>query len=76
MKLDQRKIHWIIRQKQKNVTAKQIAFDMKISWRRVQQIWKIYAESKQDLQSAKTWGGPGSSLVSESGVNPSEWTLS
>ena len=30
MKLDQRKIHWIIRQKQKGVSTKQIALDMKI----------------------------------------------
>ncbi|MCX6672469.1 MAG: IS481 family transposase, partial [Methanothrix sp.] len=42
MKLDQRKIHWIIRQKQKGVSTKQIALDMKISRRRVQQIWKDY----------------------------------
>jgi len=48
MKLDQRKVHWIIRQKQKGVTTEQIAQDMKISKRRVQQIWKSYAESKQE----------------------------
>jgi transposase len=33
MKLDPRKIHWIIRQKQNGVTTKQIALDMKISRR-------------------------------------------
>jgi putative transposase len=49
MKLDSRKIHWIISQKQKEVTTKQIALDMKISRRRVRQIWKSYVESKQEL---------------------------
>jgi putative transposase len=42
MKLNKRKIHWIIRQKPKGVPTKQIALDMKISRRRVQQLWKGY----------------------------------
>ena len=58
MKLDQRKIHWIIRQKQKGVTTKQIALDMKISRRRVQQIWKSYAESKQEPAIGENMGRP------------------
>ena len=58
MKLDQRKIHWIIRQKQKGVTTKQIAQDMKISRRRVQQIWKSYAESKQEPVIGENMGRP------------------
>jgi len=58
MKLDQRKIHWIIRQKQKGVTTKQIALDMKISRRRVQQIWKSYAESKQEPVIGENMGRP------------------
>ena len=58
MKLDQRKIHWIIRQKQKGVTTKQIALDMKISRRRVQQIWKSYAESKQEPSIGENMGRP------------------
>jgi putative transposase len=58
MKLDQRKIHWIIRQKQKGVTTKQIALDMKISRRRVQQIWKNYAESKQEPAIGENMGRP------------------
>jgi putative transposase len=58
MKLDQRKIHWIIRQKQKGVTIKQIALDMKISRRRVQQIWKSYAESKQEPSIGENMGRP------------------
>jgi putative transposase len=58
MKLDQRKIHWIIRQKQKGVTTKQIALDMKISRRRVQQIWKSYAETKQEPAIGENMGRP------------------
>jgi putative transposase len=58
MKLDQRKIHWIIRRKQKGVTTKQIAQDMKISRRRVQQIWKSYAESKQEPSIGENMGRP------------------
>jgi len=58
MKLDQRKIHWIIRQKQKGVTTKQIALDMKISRRRVQQIWKSYAESQQEPVIGENMGRP------------------
>lgn len=58
MKLDQRKIHWIIRQKQKGVTTKQIALDMKISRRRVQQIWKSYAEEGYDPILGESMGRP------------------
>jgi putative transposase len=58
MKLDQRKIHWIIRQKQKVVATKQIAQDMKISRRRVQQIWKSYAEGKQEPAMGENMGRP------------------
>ncbi len=41
MKLNRKKVHWIIRQKQKRVGTKEIAQDMKITRRRVQQLWKI-----------------------------------
>jgi len=58
MKLNPRKIHWIIRQKQKGVTTKQIALDIKISRRRVQQIWKIYVESKQEPAIGENMGLP------------------
>lgn len=58
MKLDQRKIHWIIRQKQKGVTTKQIALDMKISRRRVQQIWKIYTEGGREPILGENMGRP------------------
>jgi len=56
MKLDQRKIHWIIRQKLKGVGTKQIALDMKITRRRVQQIWKSYEEEKQEPKIGKKYG--------------------
>ena len=58
MKLDQRKIHWIIRQKKKGVTTKQIALDMKISRRRVQQIWKSYAETEREPGIGENMGRP------------------
>ena len=45
MKLNKRKIHWIIREKKKEVTTSEIARDMKISTRRVQQIWKQYLDT-------------------------------
>jgi putative transposase len=45
MKLNKRKIHWIIREKKKGVTTNQIARDMKISTRRVQQVWKQYLDT-------------------------------
>ena len=58
MKLDQRKTHWIIRQKQKGVPTKQIALDMKISRRRVQQIWKSFKEHNQEPQIGQNMGRP------------------
>lgn len=58
MKLDQQKIRWIIRQKQKGVTIKQIALDMNISRRRVQQIWKSYAEGWREPVLGETMGRP------------------
>jgi hypothetical protein len=41
------KIHQIIQQRQEEVTRKQIALDMMLSRRRVQQVWKGYREQKQ-----------------------------
>jgi putative transposase len=49
MKLDQRKIHWIIRQKKKGVTTKQIALDMKRSRRRVQQSGKAMQRTGENM---------------------------
>jgi len=48
MKLNKRKIHWIIRQKQKGVSTKEVALDMRILRRRVQQIWKSYETTGQE----------------------------
>jgi putative transposase len=45
MKLNKRKIHWIIREKKKGATTSEIARDMKISTRRVQQVWKQYLDT-------------------------------
>jgi putative transposase len=58
MKLNERKIHWIIRQKQKGVSAKQIALDMKISQRRVQQVWKSYKATGQEPSIGEKMGRP------------------
>ena len=45
MKLNKRKIHWIIREKKNGATTNEIARDMKISTRRVQQVWKQYLDT-------------------------------
>jgi putative transposase len=45
LKLNKRKIHWIIREKKKGVTTSEIARYMKISRRRVQQVWKQYLDT-------------------------------
>ena len=58
MKLDQRKIHWIFRQNQKGVPTKQIASDMKISRRRVQQVLKSYREHMQEPTVGENMGRP------------------
>jgi putative transposase len=58
MKLDQRKIHWIIRQKQKGVPTKQIALDMKISQRRVQQVLRSHRERMQEPVVGENMGRP------------------
>jgi hypothetical protein len=58
MKLDQRKIHWIIRQKQKGVTTKQIAQSEyeDIAEASPTNLEKLCREQKKNLQSARTWG--------------------
>jgi len=58
MKLNKRKIHWIIRQKQKGVPTKQIALDMKISRRRVQQLWKGYVDTGREPATCENMGQP------------------
>jgi hypothetical protein len=58
MKLNKRKIHWIIRQKQKGVSTNKIALDMKISRRRVQQVWKSYKTTGQEPAIGENMGRP------------------
>jgi putative transposase len=63
MKLNKRKIHWIIREKKKGVTTSEIAGDMKISRRRVQQVWKQYLDTGIEPVIGKDIAGPRSSLI-------------
>jgi putative transposase len=58
MKLNRKKVHWIIRQKQKGVGTKEIARDMKISRRRVQQIWKCFQETGSEPVLGRNIGRP------------------
>ena len=48
MKLNRRKVHWIIRQKLKGASSKEIARDMKVSRRRIEQIWKYFQENRRE----------------------------
>ncbi len=58
MKLNKRKVHWIIRQKQKGVSTKQISLDMKISQRRMQQVWNAYKTTGQEPSVGEKMGRP------------------
>ena len=58
MKLNKRKIHWIIREKKKGVTTSEIAWDMKISPRRVQKVWKQYLDTGIEPVIGKDIGRP------------------
>jgi putative transposase len=48
MKLNKKRVHWLIRQKQEGVTSKDLAITMKLSRRRVEQIWKSYRDTKHE----------------------------
>lgn len=48
MKLNKRRVNWLIRQEQKGVTSKDLAVTMKLSRRRVEQIWKRYRDTGQE----------------------------
>jgi putative transposase len=48
MKLNRRKVHWIIRQKQKGVSSREVARDMKVSRRRIEQIWKHFLDQGRE----------------------------
>jgi len=58
MKLNRKKVHWIIRQKQRGVGTKEIAREMKVSRRRVQQIWKCFKESGKEPILGQNVGRP------------------
>ncbi|VVB63785.1 Uncharacterised protein [uncultured archaeon] len=48
MKLNKARVHWIIRQKKKGVPTKEIAQAMKITSRRVQQVWRAYPKTGRE----------------------------
>jgi len=58
MKLNERRVHWLIRQKQKGVTSKDLAVTMKLSRRRVEQIWKRYRDTGQEPLVGAKMGPP------------------
>jgi len=58
MKLNKTKIHWIIRQKRNGMATKDIARDMKVSMRRVQQILKEYRETGKEPNLGENIGRP------------------
>ncbi len=58
MKLDKRRVHWLILQKRKGVTSKDLAATMKLSRRRVEQVWKYYLETGQELPVGEKMGPP------------------
>jgi putative transposase len=58
MKLNRKKVHWIIRHKQKGVGTKEIAREMKVSRRRVQQIWKYFKETGKEPILGQNVGRP------------------
>ncbi len=58
MKLNRRKIHQIICQKQKGASSREIAKDVEISRRRVNQIWKYFGEHGREPIIGKDVGRP------------------
>ena len=58
MKLNRKKVHWIIRHKQMGVGTKESARDLKISRRRVQQIWKCFKETGKEPSLGQKVGRP------------------
>ena len=58
MKLNKTKIPWIIRQKRNGTATKDIARDMKVSTRRVQQILKEYRETGKEPNLGENIGRP------------------
>ena len=58
VKLNRRKIRYIINHKKKGESCKTIAIDLKISTRRVEQIWKEYNETGNEPVIGKNLGRP------------------
>jgi|GEM_PF-725155 len=58
MKLNKTKVRWILRQKRKGVATKDIARDMKVSTRRVQQVLKEYRDTGEEPCPGKNLGRP------------------
>jgi len=58
MKPNKRKIRYIINYKKKDESSKTIAKDMKISTRRVEQIWKEYNKTGKEPIIGKNLGRP------------------
>jgi putative transposase len=58
MKLNKTKVRYILRQNRKQMATKEIARDIKVSQRRVQQIIKRYKESGQEPILGKKVGRP------------------
>ncbi|MEM3493657.1 MAG: IS481 family transposase, partial [Thermoplasmata archaeon] len=65
MKLTPKKIRWIIKRKQEGMTSKEIAFAMKVSKRRVNQIWQIYRATGKIPEIGKRLGRPKKQPLSE-----------
>ncbi len=65
MKLTPRKIHWIINHKKKGESSAAIGKDMKISTRRVEQIWKEFSETGKEPVLGKDLGRPKKSITLE-----------
>ena len=58
MKLNKTKVRYILRQNRKGVATEEIARDVKVSQRRVQQIIKEYKEAGKNLSWAKKLVAP------------------
>jgi transposase len=58
MKLTVKKIRYIINHKKKGESSESIRKDMKISKRRVEQIWKFYSETGKEPIIAENMGRP------------------
>jgi putative transposase len=58
MKLNKKRIRWLVNQKKKGESSDAIAKNMKLSKRRVEQIWKEYRETGKDPSVGKNLGRP------------------